>query len=161
MDRNRLKPLREYFDNAPTRLRFLYYVIAAIENYRYVEEARRVNDVFLDRTIFSTLVYHKAYGLSKAWTSFIPKFLYNQFNGLVFLHAGEDERRKRLENRSVANNLLPQKSDDKSIALASRIYEEYQKVLPRGTIFVITDFKTPREVVDEVRRQIPLEDSTV
>ena len=56
-DYSRLATVRRYFDNAPSIVRFLYYVGVAVENYHYLEEARRMDDVLLDRTIFSTLVY--------------------------------------------------------------------------------------------------------
>lgn len=154
-DHSKLAPLRRYFEHAPIKIRFLYYVGASIENYLYVEEIRKVDDVYLDRTIFSTIAYHRAYGVPKSWTSFIPKFLQGQFNRIIFFEVSDDERRKRLGERNAISDVSTQQSDNKSITLAARINKEYHMILPQGTIFVNTDSKTPRQVVDEIRGQIP------
>lgn len=153
---SRLALLRKHFDNAPTPIRFICYLGVAIENYRYVEEERRMNNIFLDRTIFSTLAYHKSYGLPKIYTTLVPRFLYDQFDKIVFFQASDDERRLRLESRNAASKIVSQKSDDRSILFANSIDTEYQKVLPTGTIFVNTDSKTPKQVMNEVKNQIQI-----
>ena len=101
MDKNSIKKIRGLLDNAPVHLRFLYYTAAAIDTYFRAEDLRESADVFVDRTMLSTIAYHKALGLSDAWISLIPQFTINQIDQLIYFTATEETRASRMTQREI------------------------------------------------------------
>ena len=144
-DGNPLKPFRKRFDTTPIPIRFLYYVAIPLANYRRVERMRQESDVFIDRSVASTVAYHRAYGLANPWFNLIPKFLLNQVDMMLYFTASEDERIRRIFNRAVTADTMTE-SDKKSLVFAKKIDDAYRAVYPDRTLLVDTDEKTPEEV---------------
>lgn len=153
MDGNRLRCLRKRFDTAPTPIRFLYYLAVPLDNYSRIERLRKNSDVFVDRTIASSIAYHRAYGLSESWLRLVPDFIMRQIDLMIYLTLSEETRRQRMKARSVTPETMT-KSDEKSLLLVSSIDEAYKSVFPDKTLILPTDYKTPQQVVDKLKAKI-------
>lgn len=153
MDGNPLKPYRNFFDQKPPLVRFLYYVVVPLTNYQRIEQFRKTSDVFLDRTVASTIAYHLAYGLSRQWIKIIPERLLRQIDLMFYFTVSESERRRRLLQRQITDSVLTT-SDLKSLQLNRRIDDEYRKVFPDKTIFIATDGKDPSTITNKVIERI-------
>lgn len=103
----------------------------------------------IDRSIASTIAYHRAYGLARPWFNLIPKFLLNQVDMMLYFTASEDERIRRIFNRAVTADTMTE-SDKKSLVFAQKIDEAYRIVYQDRTLFVNTDGRTPEEVATDV-----------
>lgn len=148
-DGNPLIHMRSRFDNLPTLSRFLFYIAMPMLNYQRIENMRENSDVFVDRTIYSTIAYHLAYGLNPKWKKAIPSKLLKQFDGgMVYFTVSEEERRKRLGLR-YANNGIMTVSDQKSLQLGPVLDREYRKLFDERTVEIVTDGKTQQEVASE------------
>lgn len=118
-------------------------------NYQRIENMRASSDVFVDRTIYSTIAYHLAYGLDTRWKKVIPSKLLKQFDGgMIYFSVSEEERRKRLGLRH-ANNGIMTVSDHKSLQLGLALDKEYRKLFDERTVEIVTDGKTQQEVARE------------
>lgn len=153
MDGNPLKRWRKNFDTMPNELRFAYYLAVPLINYRRIEKMRTSTDVFLDRSLASTIAYHRAYGLSEKWFKLIPSWLYEQVDTMLYFFVDETERINRINNRAVLPDTMTV-SDRKSFEYSSRIDEAYRKVYTDRTILVDTGNKTPDEVAEFVITKI-------
>ncbi len=148
-----LRPLRGYFDDKPLPVRFMYYLALVMENYPRVERLRKTSDVFYDRTLASTIAYHRAYGLSETWFKLVPPFLSRQLDLMVYFDLGKEERKRRLGKRQVQTGVM-NRNDNRSIEFDEIIYSEYQRVMPDRTLIVSTENKSPQQVTDEVRYKL-------
>lgn len=153
MDGNPLRSYRDFFDRQPPLIRFVYYIVVPLMNYEKVEQLRQTSDVFLDRTIASTIAYHLAYGIARDWVSLIPQHLLSQIDSMLYFTVSEPERRRRLLQRQAEGSVLTA-SDLKSLALGVRIDHEYRKVFPDKTIIIDTDNKSPDKIATEVIERI-------
>lgn len=153
MDNHPLKRVRPIFDTASTEVRFLYYLAIPLVNYVRVEKMRKNSDVFFDRTIASTVAYHKAYGLSDRWFSLIPSFLYDQIDTMLYFSVREEERIRRMNSRKVTKDTMTA-SDQKSFEYSKLIDSAYRAFLPEKTLIIETDNKTPEEVALDVINKI-------
>lgn len=151
MDKNRLKHFRKFLDNAPVNLRFLYYTAAAIDTYFHVEGLREDADVFVDRTMLSTIAYHKALGVSDAWISLIPQCTIDQIDTLIYFTAEEETRVKRMTDRESSGVQNMTEADKKSLLIGRRVDQEFRAIIPDRTLIVSTDDKSPQEVVNFVK----------
>lgn len=149
MDGNPLRRLRRAFDTKPTVVRFLYYLAVPLANYRRVEELRRASDVMVDRTIASTIAYHRAYGLPEKWLRIVPQFLMDQVDTMLYFYVSEEDRLKRVQERQVEAETMTE-SDKRSLVLGGLIDQEYRKIFPDRTIVVDCGVKTKQEVTDLV-----------
>jgi thymidylate kinase len=149
MEGNPLAPHRKKFDTAPVPIRFLFYLAVPLINYPRLELMRQHSDVYLDRSVASTIAYHKAYGLADAWFKLIPPMLYDQLDRVIYFSVSEDERRRRMSSRSIDNNTMTV-SDSKSFEFAAKIDQAYRGIFQNKTLFVETDGKKPQEVASEV-----------
>lgn len=154
MDKNRLKHFRKLLDNAPDNLRFLYYTAAAIDTYFRTEELREDADVFVDRTMLSTIAYHKALGVSDAWLSIIPQFTINQIDTLIYFTASEETRAQRMRDRELSGDQNMTEADKKSLIIGRRVDQEFRAIIPDRTLIVETDDKSPQEVVNFVKGRL-------
>ncbi|MBI4036456.1 deoxynucleoside kinase [Candidatus Daviesbacteria bacterium] len=151
-----ISKLRKYFDNRSTWLRFLFYLIINFGNYFVITKKRRNGNLFLDRTVFSTVAYHKAYGLSEIWFRLIPLFLLNQIDFMVYFTVSEKERSKRIVKKIKTKDTMS-KSDEKSLVLGKEIDAEYRKLTNKYTSLIIeTDNKTPQQIIDELKLKLSL-----
>lgn len=146
---NPLRPYRKFFDTKPLPVRFLYYLMVPLINYSRIEEMRKSSDVFVDRSIASTIAYHKAMGLSDGWFNLIPNRLINQVDTMLYFWVSEEERLRRLGNRKTNAETMTF-SDDRSRVLGYRIDHEYRKIFTDRTLFINGDNKSPQQVTDEV-----------
>lgn len=148
-DGNPLRHLRSKFDKLPTLSRFLFYIAMPMLNYQRIENMRASADVFVDRTIYSTIAYHLAYGLDPKWKGVIPARLLKQFDGgMIYFSVNEEERRKRLGLRQ-ANSGIMTISDQRSLQLGPVLDKEYRKLFDERTIEIVTDGKTQLAVARE------------
>lgn len=152
-DKNVFKSFRKRFDSSSPKLRFLYYTAASIDTHFRINELRETADVFVDRTIASTIAYHKALGVPDSWISMIPNFLINQFDSMIYFTAEESTRIQRMEERAKKEGKLS-KADEKSILIGRDVDRFYRTLMPEKTLIVSTDHKTPRQVVDEVKMKL-------
>lgn len=148
MDGNPLTPHRKRFDTMPTPIRYLYYVGVPLLNYSKVEKWRQKSDVLIDRSVASTLAYHKAYGLPDYWFKLIPPFLLNQVDLMMYFEASEEERKRRVLGRAITTETMTV-SDQKSFEFAGKIDAAYRTIFTDRTIFISTDDKSPEEVTKE------------
>lgn len=154
MDKNRLKHFRKLLDNAPVHLRFLYYTAAAIDTYFQAESLREDADVFVDRTMLSTIAYHKALGVSDAWISVIPQATINQIDTLIYFTASEETRLQRMSDRHSSGAQHMTEADKKSLLIGRSVDKEFRAIIPERTLIVDTDNKQPQEIVDFVKGNI-------
>lgn len=147
-DENVLKHLRRYFDSAPPKIRFLYYFASTLETYFRIDNLRRSADVFADRTVLSTIAYHKALGVPDSWIGMIPGFLIRQIDYMIYFTAEDQTRAKRLGERNA--NV----SDEKSFQIGRRVDAIYRTLMPDKTIFVHTDNKTPDQLAQELKQTL-------
>lgn len=153
MDGNPLKPYRNLFDQQRPEIRFLYYVAIPLVNYLRIEDLRKSSDVFLDRTVASTIAYHLAYGVSRKWIKLIPHQLLKQIDTMLYFTVSESERRRRLLQRQTTDSVLTH-NDLKSLELDRQIDTEYRKVFPEKTTIIPTDDKDPSKITKEVIERI-------
>lgn len=153
MDGNPLRPYRIFCDNLPTPLRFLYYLGVSIGISANAERLRAATDVYIDRSIASTIVYHKAYGLPNIWLNLIPKALMDQIDIMFYFTINEEVRRQRIADRASREKVLTL-SDRKSLLLSGKIDDEYRRVFPAKTFIIPTDGKTPQQVVKEAEERL-------
>jgi thymidylate kinase len=151
MEKNKLKSLRERFDNSPPLFRFMYYTFAALDTHQKAEKIREHSDVFVDRTMASTIAYHRALGLSDLWISMIPKFTIENIDKILYFTASDETRLDRMQQREGSGERLMTPADHQSLAIGKRIDEEYRRILPDRTIVISTDDKTPEMVVEELK----------
>ncbi len=149
MEGHPLAPYRKKFDTAPVPVRFLYYLAIPWVNYSKLEKMREEGPVCEDRTIWSTIAYHKAYGLPDFWFNLIPSKLRNQIDTTIYFTATEEERKRRVLGRVVDDNTMTE-SDRKSFEFAARIDAAYRDVLPKNSLIVDTTGKRPESVTREV-----------
>lgn len=153
MDGNPLRRWRKNFDTMPNELRFIYYLAVPILNYQRIERMRLSADVFLDRSVASTIAYHRAYGLPEAWFRLIPGWLYDQVDKMFYFYVEEEERIRRITHRSVTSETMTA-SDQKSFEYSKKIDSAYRQVYTDRTILVDTGKRTPEEVAEYVISQI-------
>lgn len=154
-DRNRLKKLRKKFDGAPDALRFLFYTVFALDTYFRAEEMRKDSDVFVDRTVVSTIAYHRAMGLHDGWFKLIPKFMVDQIDTMLYFTADEETRRKLLIRRAEVDGSPMTSSDAHSVALSHLIDVEYRKIIPERTLIVPQlSVLNPRASIDFVKEKL-------
>lgn len=153
MDGNPLRPYRRFFDELPTPLRFLYYLGVSINASANAEKLRATTDVYIDRSIVSTIAYHKAYGLPDIWFNLIPRSLMDQIDIMFYFTVNEETRRQRITERQRLKGIL-NPSDQKSLLLSGKIDDEYRRVFPAKTLIIPTDDKTPQQVVREVEERL-------
>lgn len=154
MDGNPLRLYRRFFDQSPIPVRFLYYLGVSIETYRKAERLRTLSDVYVDRSIASTIAYHKAYGISDRWLSLIPNALNEQINLMIYFTASEDTRRKRILDRIGDGQQTLSHHDQKSLLLGGKVDTEYRKVFPTKTLIISTEGKNPRQIAEEVKERL-------
>lgn len=148
--------LRKFFDNRSTWLRFLFYLVVNLVNYFVIKRKRKKKNIFLDRSVFSTIAYHKAYGLSDFWFKLVPPFIPKQFDLMIYFAVSEKERLNRIIRKIKTKNTMT-KSDEKSLILGKEIDAEYKKLADQYPSLVIeTDNKTPQEIVDELKLKLSL-----
>jgi len=109
--------------------------------------------VLVDRTIASSIAYHKAYGLSDRWLKLIPPFLLNQIDTMVYFSLNPTERIKRVVGREVTQATMTE-SDKRSILVVDKIDKEYRKIFSDRTLVVEVDNKTPQIIVDELKGKL-------
>lgn len=151
MEKNRLKRFRCAFDNSSPYLRFIYYTFAAIDTHFRAERMRTESDVFVDRTMLSTIAYHKALGLSDFWISMIPRFTIDSIDQLLYFVASEETRLNRMKDREGKGERAMTQADYQSLVIGRRVDEEYRRILPDRTTIIDTDDKTPEQIVMEVK----------
>ena len=153
MDGNPLRPYRRFFDTLPTPLRFIYYLGVSIGTHANAQRIRSTADVYIDRSIASTIAYHKAYGLSDAWLNLIPRALMDQIDLMFYFTVNEEIRRQRILDRASREKVLTL-SDRKSFLFGDIIDYEYRRIFPAKTLIIPTDGKTPPQVVREATERL-------
>lgn len=151
-ENNSLRQWRKYFDNAQTNLRFLFYTVVSVDSYLRVENYRKTSDVFLDRTVASTIAYHLAFGLNRGMLAFIPQCTLDQLNKLIYLTASDDVRRERMKNRGVNSFQEMTEADKKSLVFGAKVDAEFRKIIPERTLVIETDNRTRQEVADHMKK---------
>lgn len=146
---NPLRPYRKFFDSKPLPIRFMYYLMVPMLNYPRIEEMRQTSDVFVDRSIASTIAYHRAMGLDKRWFKLIPSKLMDQVNTMIYFWVSEEERLRRLSNREMGPETMTF-SDQQSRLLGQKIDDEYRRIFTDRTLDVNGDNKTPQQITGEV-----------
>lgn len=154
MDGNPLRLYRRFFDQSPIPIRFLYYLGVSIDTFRKAERLRTLSDVYIDRSIASTIAYHKAYGLPDRWFNLIPKALTEQINLMIYFTVSEDTRRQRILNRTSNGEQTLSSADQKSLILGRKVDTEYRKVFPTKTLIISTEGKNPLQVAEEVKERL-------
>lgn len=154
MDGNPLRLYRRFFDQSPIPVRFLYYLGVSVDTYRKTERLRTFSDVYIDRSIASTIAYHKAYGLPDRWFHLIPKSLTEQINLMVYFTVSEDTRRQRILDRRGNGQQGLNHADQKSLLLGRKVDAEYRNVFPAKTLVISTEGKNPLQVADEVKERL-------
>lgn len=154
-DRNTLKGLRKKFEQAPDTARFLFYTFFALDTYFRAKEMKKVSDVFVDRTVISTIAYHKAIGLHQGWFNLVPKFMLDQINTMVYFTADEQTRSLLLARRAEVDGLPVTHSDAISLQLSDLIDAEYRKIIPERTLVVPQlSLVDPRASIDFVKDKL-------
>lgn len=154
MDHNPLRLYRRFFDQSPIPVRFLYYLGVSIDTYRKAERLRTLSDVYIDRSIASTIAYHKAYGLSDRWFNLVPKALTEQINLMIYFTVSEDTRRQRVLDRTGAGHQDLNYADQKSLLHGKRVDAEYRKIFPTKTLIISTEGKNPLQVAEEIKERL-------
>lgn len=153
---NPIADYREDFDKLSPLARFSYYFALSYFNYRRVEELKKKNKLILcDRTVVSTIVYHRELGVPEKWIQLIPKEWLSQFDAMFYFSVGEEERQRRLSTRAASSGKLSF-SDRLSPEFNRKVDTSYSLVLPDRTIIVKTDNKSIETVTAEVIRLLPL-----
>lgn len=153
MEGNPLTPYHIMFEHVPLSVHFLFWLSLRTFAYRRTEELRRKSDVFVDRTIFSTIAYTRAAGLPNFWLKLIPPFLTNQIDRMLYLHVDQEERSRRIQARAdIIGFIVP--SDYFSLTHGKQIDEEYHKFFSNRTITVSTDNRLPHEIVADLKKQL-------
>lgn len=147
-DRSRLSKIRRTFDNAPPILRFLYFTIVGIDTTRRAEELRQHSDVYVDRSMVSTIAYHKALGVSDAWMALVPRFTLDLIDRLLYFTAEDSVRLSRMNRRKSETGQTFTMTDEKSLKLGKQIDAEYRRVVPDKTTVIKTDILTPQQITD-------------
>jgi|SRR3989344_221217 len=149
LDNNRLKAFRTHFDKAPVPSRFLYYLLAAIECDKQVDGRLQYGNIILDRTIYSTIAYHKALGLNSAFIKLIPRKMLDRYSKILYLTADNTTRQARITNRRLDSKA--NKSDDVSFVFDRSIDREYRLAAKNKLLEFQTSNMSVSEVVNEIR----------
>lgn len=114
---------------------------------------RQESDVYVDRTIFSTIAYHRAYGLPDFWINVVPSRIIDQYSGMIYFSVNEEERKRRLMSRYAQGGTMTV-SDKKSFDLGVVLEREYRRLFDKNTIEVSTNNKTQQQVAKEAIESI-------
>lgn len=152
-DNNPLARFRKQADRLHPALRFTFYTALSFGTHKEAQKNQLAGDVYVDRTILSTIAYHKALGVSDAWMALIPHALLDQIDQMLYFTAAEDTRLERMQKRLGEGKALST-VDAKSLLIGRKVDEAYRTIMPHKTLVVATDDKKPQEVVDEVKQQL-------
>lgn len=153
LDECKLKPFRQIFDNAPVTVRFIYYLMAAMECDRIVDKKLRNNDVIVDRTIYSTIAYHRAMGIYPHLIRLVPNGMLERYSSVIYLTADNLTRSTRLNHRSAKSEKM-NSSDSKSLTLDEKIDKEYRAIGKDKLIEISTNDRTIPQVVASIREAL-------
>lgn len=149
------RSLRPFFDSQPKQVRFMYYLGLNLSSYPLIEKLRQQGEVFVDRTVFSTIAYHKAYGLSEKWIGLVPQVLLDQYDAMIYMFVNEFARIKRMTRRNEKLG-LSSVNDEKSTIFGPRIIDEYQKLFDARTIKVNTRRKNRQVIITNLIKTLGL-----
>ncbi len=145
---NPLAGLRGLYDAGPVSTRFLYHLTSNMMNYFLIKRAYKeaTGDLLVDRTVYSTLAYHLASGMSPTWQKFVMPQITDQFDMLLYLTASEQERMRRLrKNRPIIGAC-----DPLAVDFGKRTDFVYRRLAPEKTYVFDTTNKTPEQVASGV-----------
>lgn len=149
-DNNPLAKYRKRVNKLPPIPKFLYYMACAVDTYKQAEEFRQDGDVYLDRTIASTIAYHLRLGVPDWMIALVPRQLLNQLDAMLYFTCSEQTRSDRAALRG--KELQPQ--DIASFSIARQVDRNYRELMPERTIVVPTDVKAPAQIVYELHNQL-------
>lgn len=150
----KLAQYRDRFDNAPCFPRFAYFLMVGAETGFRADKMREDGDVYVDRTIISTIAYHKALGVPSMWMSLIPRRLIDQINIFLYFTAPVEVRTKRMLDRVRLEGKQLNSNDRSSIVLSEVIDREYRLVLPSRTLVVENNDKQINDRVDVLMEKL-------
>ena len=149
-----LSKINKIFDKVSPFTRFLYYVSVATETALRARELSKSADTFVDRTMVSTIAYHRAMGVPKSWIALIPKSTLNQIDTLLYFTADDQTRSDRMQKRLLNEGTKINFNDTFSLKFSERIHSEYLHVIPDRTKIFDTSNRPPEEIAEEVERTI-------
>ncbi len=150
---NRMAAYRDKFENVPPFARYLFYLLTSYETFLRTKQLREKNDVIVDRTIVSTIAYHKAMNVPALWFTLVPRIALDQLDVVLYFTADRQTRQDRMTQRSAFGVLLDP-NDQRSLILHDRIDQEYRKVIPNRTLVIDTTTKPQPEIVRDLEHVI-------
>lgn len=150
-DPNGLRRWKDRFDKALPTARFVFFTAAAIEADYTTQELRKTGDVYVDRTILSTIAYHSALGVPDCWFSLIPTRLIDNIDQVLYFTASENTRIARMQYRQDVQGFTTTASDHASLPLSQKVDEIYRSLTPDRTLVISTDDRTPGEIVSYLK----------
>jgi thymidylate kinase len=155
MDNNPLSHLRNIFDKSPTTIRFLYYLFASLISHRKAAELKQFSDVYLDRSVASTIAYHKGCGLSVSWLNLVPKWTINQIDQMIYFVLDENTRIKRITERISKGKIQFESSTDKQNSdISIKVDKEFRNLIPSKTIIIQVNNKNTPQITKELKRKL-------
>ncbi len=144
------KKARPLFENADTRVRFVYYLLGVMHAGMQAHDMQSHQPVISDRYLLTTLAAHEAMGLSVGWINmFKPVLKTIERPSNTFLVTCDEEERLRRLNARGANAV-----DVKNLEINPLILEGYSRWadnLGHRLTIVDSTHLTPRETAELIQ----------
>ena len=152
-DANPLKKLRPLTEHMNPEMRFLYFLLVNLTNYKRLESMRRQSHVFLDGSIYTTMADQLGRGMNPAMIEVVPRLLLNQIDRVLFVNSSTTIREQRLKERKSRGEFTD-KADELSLQIAGQI-ENHLRILTKEKLLEVgTDVLPIDKCVTQARNML-------
>ena len=150
-EKNSLIRFKHLFQNKPLLLQFFFHVMTGADTHVRVNNMLKTSDVYVDRSMVSTIAYYKAMGIPDYLIAMIPKVTLDIYDRLLYFTADEQTRLERMEFRETSGEKAMTPRDRLSLVIGNKVDQAYRGLMPEKTHIIDTNKSTVREVVDALK----------